>query len=55
MPMAAIPRQELLVSVGSAVNMVAHASLMRNADAKPPNVSPITILTVTLRLTSSDR
>jgi hypothetical protein len=35
--------------------MVAHASLMRNADAKPPNVNPITIPTVELRLASSDR
>jgi hypothetical protein len=35
--------------------MVAHASLMRNADAKPPNANPITILTVALRLASSYR
>jgi hypothetical protein len=54
-PTTAITRQDLLVGVGSVVNMVAHASRMRTVGVKPLNVNLIAILTVVLQLTSSDR
>jgi hypothetical protein len=47
-PVTAIPHQDLLVDIGSIVNMVAHASRMRIVDAKPANANPIVILTVVL-------
>jgi hypothetical protein len=48
MPMTIIPRHDLLVGVGSVVNMVGHASCMRITDMKPVSANPIAILTVAL-------
>jgi hypothetical protein len=55
MPMIAIRHQDLLVSVESVANMVAHVSCTRTTNTKPPNANPISIMTVALRLTSSDQ
>jgi hypothetical protein len=53
--MTAIPHQDLLVRVGSVMNIVAHESCKRIADLKQTSANTIVILTVALRLTTLDR